>query len=251
MIYSGKWSIAKVNRALIPFELWNGTSFLDYKTILQEHTTPLFYREAEISPELTILPLKTTVPKLYLSAQLDYIGNKAYTLSTKLYDHKSNNLFGSSFNRLVFVKRGTSTAVQIPEWWRNKLSDGATGKELPISPPVQLPQDSDCTHIFETLISWNDIGYNYYVDHYNYLPICLDGIMDAVVKNKLKVLQDDILHYPVKRCDFTYKKLGMGGDRLQLLIKENFSNPYLLNMALSSQNGVLAQINIEFGESLS
>ena len=251
MLYSGKWNISDVNRVLLPFELWLGTSFLDFKNILQEHMTPMFYREAEFSPELTILPLKATVPELFLTAQLDRIGNKTYTVSTKLYDHKFKNVLGSSFNHLVFVKRGTSSAVQIPEWWRNKLSDGATAEELPFSPPVQLPQNSDCTHIFETLISWNDIGYNYYVDHYNYLSICLDGIMDAVVKNKLKVLREDILHYHVKRCAFTYKKLGLGGDRLQLLIKENLCNPYLLNMALSSQNGLLAQINIEFGEPLS
>ena len=250
MIYSGKWNIDKVNRMLLPYELWNGTSFLDFKNILQEHTTPIVYREVKFSPEVAILPLMATVPELYFSAQLDRIGNKTYTVSTKLYDHKSNNVFGSSFNRLVFVKRGTSSAVQIPEWWRNKLSDGATGKELPIPPSVPLPEKSDCTHIFESQVSWNDIGYNNYVDHDNYLPICLDGIMDAVVKNKLKVLREDILLYPVKKCDFTYKKLGKGGDRLQLLIKEDLGNPYVLNMALSSQDGLLAQINIEFGQPL-
>ena len=150
----------------------------------------------------------------------------------------------------MFVKRGTSSAVPIPEWWRNKFSDKISGRDLLFQPPVPLHEHNDCTHIFETKASWKDISYNYYLDHQTYLPICLDGMMDALVKNKLKVLKDYIIHYPVKTINFTYNKLGKGGDLLKLHIKQDVNNPYLLNMALFNNDGVLGQTNLEFGDPL-
>ena len=250
MTYSGKWKIDKINRLLLPYEMFNGTDFVDLNSILQEYTTPLVYREVDVSPKLAAIPLEAIFPNLNLSAQLEYIGNKTYSASTLLYDRDTKEVYGRTRNRLVFMKRGTSSAVAIPEWWRKKFSDKISGEDLPFQPPVPLPKHNESTHIFKTQASWNDINYNCYLDHQTYLPICLDGMMDALVKNKLKGFRNDILYYPVKNINFTYNKLGRGGDLLKLHIKQNVDNPYLLNMALFNDDGVLGQTNLEFGDPL-
>ena len=152
-------------------------------------------------------------------------------------------MYGRTRNRLVFVKRGTSSAATIPEWWRYKFSNKISNKELTFQPQTPFTDDSDITHIFETQTSWNDISYNFYLDHQTYLPICLDGMMDAVVKNKLKGFRDDILYYPITKMNFTYNKLGKGGDRLKLHIKQNVDNLYLLKMALFNDYGILVLDN--------
>ena len=169
--------------------MYNGTGFLAFNTILQDYTTPLVYREVEVSPKLALLPSKATVPDFLLSSQLEYIGNKTYSFSTLLYDQVTNEVYGRTRNHLAFVKRGTSSAATIPEWWRDKFSNKISNKELTFQPQTPFTDDSDSTHIFETQTSWNDISYNFYLDHQTYLPICLDGMMDAVVKKQAQRVQ--------------------------------------------------------------
>lgn len=222
-----------------------GRSFLEYDELTKDKFTFMASTKIKVDSSFYQLPDQIKLPQLAINVHLGYVGGASLNSVAELVDKDTGFVFAQNTNQVVVVDKTTRKPTLVPEWWKERYVSHVIGGEKLVVGLMETPSE-ERFHTLDLKVSWNDIDGYKHTNYIAYIRFCFDAAMDAVSKGFFSKLSDDILLYPVKKMEISYKGESVANDELTVKCWESDADPFLIHFDISRDGKTLFQNSIEF-----
>ncbi|XP_074648621.1 uncharacterized protein LOC141904071 [Tubulanus polymorphus] len=238
-----EWSLERLMTANRLRALYSG-DFLDWNKVMQGKMVFFVGKRTEIARnfynrDLLIGPLMSEV-------KLGYVGKSSYNTINTLSHAETGQQIASEVSQLVLIDPKVRKPVPLPGWWVDKYASFTAGGK---SMRVEILVKPKSSFIHQTKVRHSDMDGYGHTNFASYVQFSLNAAACATADGHFKGFQNDIVNYPMKSSEMTFKGESTAEDILNVATWEDSNNQKIIHCQIYKATDLIYQQTMTFYDS--